>query len=297
MATKVTNGLDLQSQRIVNLGSPSSSSDAVTKQYVDDSLAGLRWKQPVRVATTANGTLATAYENGDTIDGVTLATGDRILIKDQTTQSENGIYTVNATGAPTRATDCDSAAEFTSATVLVMAGTANADKAFTQTTDNPTVGSSNIVWVQFGGGSSYSADGDGITLSGSTFSLELDGTTLSKSSSGVRVGSGAAGAGLTESSGVLAVGAGTGISVAADAVSIDTSVVARKFSANVGNGSLTSIAVTHNLGTRDVVVEVYTNGSPWDTVICDVERTDTNTVTVKFATAPASNAYRVVVTG
>lgn len=297
MATKVTNGLDLQSQRIVNLGSPSSAADAVTKQYVDDSLAGLRWKQPVRAATTANGTLASAYENGDTVDGVTLATGDRILIKDQTTQTENGIYTVNASGAPTRATDCDSAAELTSATVLVQAGTANADKAFTQTTDSPTIGTNNIVWVQFGGGTSYTADGDGIALSSTTFSLELDGTTLSKSSSGLRVGSGAAGAGLTESSGVLAVGAGTGISVAADAVSIDTSVVARKFSANVGNGSSTSIAVTHNLGTRDVIVEVYTNASTWDTVICDVERNDTNNVTLTFATAPASNAYRVVVTG
>jgi len=70
-------------------------------------------KQPVRAASLINGTLATAYENGDTIDGITLVTGDRILLKDQTDGSENGIYTVNASGAPTRATDFDTDAEVT----------------------------------------------------------------------------------------------------------------------------------------------------------------------------------------
>lgn len=74
----------------------------------------LDWKQSVRAATTADGTLATAYEDGDTIDGITLATGDRILLKDQTAGSENGIYTVNASGSPTRATDFDEDTEVTS---------------------------------------------------------------------------------------------------------------------------------------------------------------------------------------
>ena len=182
---------------------------------MDNLLAGLRWKQPVRVATTANGTLASAFADGSTVDGVTLATGDRILIKDQSTQTENGIYVTAASGAPTRATDADSSAELNSATVFVMAGSVNADRAYTQTTDNPTIGSSNIVFAQFGGGTAYSADGQGLELSGTTFSLELDGTTLAKSGSGLRVGSGAAGAGLTEASGVLAVNPGTGIEVRA----------------------------------------------------------------------------------
>lgn len=105
-----------------------------------------QWKAPVKAATTTNGTLASAYENGDTIDGITLSTGDRILLKNQTTQTENGIYTVNASGAPTRATDADTAAELEGATVVVQRGTANADTVWLQTTDGITLGSSNIVW-------------------------------------------------------------------------------------------------------------------------------------------------------
>jgi len=94
MATKVANGLDLQAQRIVSVADPSSAQDAATKAYVDNIAAGLAWKKEVVVATTANGALATAFANGQTIDGYTLVTGDRILLKNQTTQTENGIYVV-----------------------------------------------------------------------------------------------------------------------------------------------------------------------------------------------------------
>jgi hypothetical protein len=116
-------------------------------------LAGLQWKNSVRVATTTAGTLATSFENGDTVDGVVLATGNRILIKDQVTQTENGIYVVVASGAPTRATDADSGAELESATVTVQEGTSNANTSWTQTTDSVTVGSSNIIWAQVGSSS------------------------------------------------------------------------------------------------------------------------------------------------
>lgn len=314
MAVPFLTGIDLRNQRAVAVGSPSSATDAVNKQYVDDLLAGLRWKAPVRAASTTNGTLASAYENGDTLDGVTLATGDRILVKDQTTQTENGIYVVNVSGAPTRAGDADSTAELNAATVLVLSGTVNSDKAYTQTTDNPTIGTHNIVWVQFGGGTAYSADGQGIELSGTTFALELDGTTLAKSGSGVRVGSGAAGAGLTESSGVLAVNAGTGIEVVSDtvrlaaasgtgltggagsALAVDTAVVARKYSASIGDGSATAIAVTHGLGTKDVLVGLRQNSD--DVVVyADVVATSTTQATVTFGVAPATNAIRVTVLG
>lgn len=282
---------------------------------MDDLLAGLRWKTPVRAASTANGTLASAFENADTLDGVTLATGDRILLKDQTDQKENGIYTVNATGAPTRATDADSTAELNAATVFVLSGTVNADKAFTQTTDSPVIATNNIVFVQFGGGTVYTADGQGLELSGTQFALELDGTTLAKSGSGVRVGPGAAGAGLTEASGVLAVNPGTGIEVVSDAVristgaagtgltggggsalAIDTSVVARKYAATIGDGTTTAIAVTHNLGTKDVVVELR-KVSDDSIVYADVVCTSTTVATITFATAPASNSIRAVVIG
>jgi hypothetical protein len=129
------------------------ASQKATKTYVDTKLAGLSWKTAVRVVTTANGTLATAFANGQTVDGVTLATGDRILLKDQTTAADRGIYTVNATGAPTRATDADSGAELVNATVFVSEGTANADTQWTCTTNAPiTLGTTGLTFVQSGAG-------------------------------------------------------------------------------------------------------------------------------------------------
>jgi hypothetical protein len=141
---------------------PTLASDSTTnpptvhaaKGYADAKVAGLSWKQAVRAATTANGTLATAFENGDTIDGVTLATGNRILLKNQTTASENGIYTVNASGAPTRATDADAGAELVNATVYVSEGTVNADTQWTCTTNATiTVGSTSLAFAQINTGS------------------------------------------------------------------------------------------------------------------------------------------------
>ncbi|MFG3170540.1 hypothetical protein [Streptomyces sp. NPDC048200] len=296
MALKSLTGFDASSQRIVSVADPSSSSDAATKAYVDNLLNGLRWKQPVRVATTTNGTLASAFANGQTVDGVTLSTGDRILLKDQSTGGDNGIYVVAASGAPTRATDADTATELYGATVVVLQGTANADRTYTQTVDSITLGTTAQTWVQAGGGQSYSADGNGIEVSSNTFSLELDGSTLQKSSAGLRIGSAAAGAGLVEASGVLAVGQGTGISVAADAVAVDTSVVTRHASASIGNGSATSIAVTHNLGTKDVSVTMR-RASDDARVETDWVATDNNNVTLTFVTAPTTNEFRVTVQG
>lgn len=262
MATKFLNGVDLTSQKIVNLASPSAATDGANKAYVDNVAAGLQWKPAVRAATTANGTLATAYANGQTVDGVTLVTGDRILIKDQSTGAENGIYIVAASGAPTRASDADGVGELTpNATVFVSEGTANADKAFTCTTNGTiTVGTTATVWAQFGGGQSYTA-GNGLNLATNQFSVV----------------------------------AGTGITVGAN-VGIDTAVVVRKYAALVGDGSSTSITVTHNLNTRDVHVALY-NASTWEVVYADITNATVNTVTLGFATAPASNAYRVVVFG
>lgn len=261
MAIPLLTGADLNNQPIINLADPGAATDAATRGYVDAKVAGLSWKQAARAATTAAGTLATGFANGSVIDGVTLATGDRILIKDQAAASENGIYVVAASGAPTRATDADSSAELDSAAVLVEAGTVNADQAYTQTTNTPTIGSSNLVWAQFGG-------------------MNLP----------------TAGAGLTRTGNTLDVGAGTGISVAADAVAIDTSVTARHVAASIGNGSATSIAVTHNLGTKDVVVSIRRNSDD-AAVLTDWTATDVNTVTLTFATAPTSGQYRVVIVG
>jgi hypothetical protein len=128
-----------------------------TKTYVDAKVAGLSWKTYARAATTVAGTLATSFENGDTVDGVTLATGDRILVKNQASGAENGIYTVNASGAPTRATDADSSAELVDAAVYVAEGTTNADTQWVCTTNGPiTVGSTSLTFTQFQAGGSWS---------------------------------------------------------------------------------------------------------------------------------------------
>jgi hypothetical protein len=140
-----------------------SASAARTALGVDDAIsaaiAGLSWKQRCRAATTAAVTLASDLENGDAIDGVTLATGDRILVKNQASATENGIYVVAASGAPTRATDADSGAELVNASVYVSEGTANADTQWTCTTNATiTVGATNIAFAQFTSGGAVDSD-------------------------------------------------------------------------------------------------------------------------------------------
>lgn len=138
-AVAMTGALNMGSQLITNLQTPSAGTDAANRNYVDTAISSVTSlftsKGTVRVATTVNGALATAYANGQTIDGFVLATGDRILIKNQTAQSENGIYTVNATGSPTRSLDMDVWAEVPGAWVTIQQGTVNADTTFLSTAD------------------------------------------------------------------------------------------------------------------------------------------------------------------
>lgn len=132
----------------------------LAKPYTDAKVAGLSWKQAVRAATTAPATLSSSFENGDTLDGVTLATGDRILVKDQGAPAENGIYVVAASGAPSRAADADSSAELVNASVYVSEGTTHADTQWTCTANAPiTIGSTAINFAQLtSAGASDAAD-------------------------------------------------------------------------------------------------------------------------------------------
>jgi len=183
-----TGTVDVSSARITSVATPTATTDAANKAYVDAQLQGLDVKNSVRVATTANGTLATAFANGETVDGVTLATNDRILIKNQSTGSENGIYTVNASGAPTRATDFDSNSEVTGgAFFFVEEGTANADNGFALTNDGAiTVGTTALVFTQFSGAGQLVA-GDGLSKSGNTFTVEVDDSSIEINSDALRV--------------------------------------------------------------------------------------------------------------
>jgi hypothetical protein len=253
-----TASVGMNSQKITGLAQPTVAGDAAEYQWtlnqIQASAAGLDVKASVRlVATTTRSQTGLAA-----IDGVTPISGDRILLTADGVF--NGIWVANS-GAWTRATDCDSTAEYTPAAfTFVEEGTTYGGTQWkVSSTGTFTIGVTSINWVQFGGASSY-VGGDGLTLTGQTF----------------------------------AVGAGTGISVAADTVAIDTAVVVRKYAVAVGDGSSTSIAVTHNLGTLDVIVGVYTVSGGAE-VECDVVHTSTSVVTLTFATAPTAGQYRCVV--
>jgi hypothetical protein len=166
-----TAAVSMATYKITSLGTPTDATDAATKAYVDSVTEGLHIHESVVAATTANVNLANALENGDTLDGITLATGNRILVKNQTTTSENGIYVVQASGQPTRATDFDTATEVDSGDfVFVYSGTANASTGWVQTNKPATIGTDPIVFTQFSGAGTYLA-GNGLTLTGNSFSI------------------------------------------------------------------------------------------------------------------------------
>jgi hypothetical protein len=177
----LTGQLALSTQRIVNVGAPTADTDAATKAYVDSAIEGLDIKESVRAATTASVTLASDLENGDAIDGITLATGDRILVKDQSTASENGIYIVAASGVPTRSDDMLSSSSAAGVFVFVEEGTNNVDKGFVCTANNTAdvVGTHNLTFTQFSGSNTQtSLDNIASGTSASTLTTTAGNITL-----------------------------------------------------------------------------------------------------------------------
>lgn len=237
---KITNTLDANGFKVQNLQDGTNPQDAVTKAQLDAAVQGWKWKDPVRAATTANITLSGAQ----TIDGVSVIAGDRVLVKDQSTGSANGIY-VAASGSWSRATDFDAASELVGATVFVSEGTTNGNSQWLMTTDGPiTLGSTSLVWTQVGAGTSYTQ--------------------------------------------------GNGISIGGGVIAVDATVVARKYSATIGDGSATTITLTHNLNTQDVSVSVRESTGNAG-VLVDWVANGVNTVQLTFGTAPTSGQYRATV--
>jgi hypothetical protein len=324
-----TANVSLNSYKITNLADPTSAQDAATKNYVDASAQGLNVHDQVTVATTANlswtyaagstgadggtgvgATLTNGSTGTTTIDGRTLVLNDRVLVKNQTTGLQNGIYTVTTAGTTgvatvlTRATDADNhiagqviAGDFVFVQYGAQAATGWVETAVGTSTTPPNgikLGTDALVWAQFSGAGTYTAS-NGVLLTGSNF------TFAPLSTGGLQTASGGASILLATNSGLgttssgLAVGAGSGIVVSTGTVAIDTTVVARKYATTLST-SATSYTITHNLGTLDVIVQVYTvaDGSE---VVVDNLRATTNTVTLNFSVAPSANAYRVVILG
>lgn len=263
MARKFFTDIDLQStSKVINLPSPSADGDAATKSYVDSLVEGLAWKDSCRVATQSNLNLSSP---GATIDGVTMASQDRVLVRAQSTASENGIYVWNGSAvAMTRSLDASTFAELEQAVTTVEEGT-SAGSTYRQDQVNGTLGSSTISWASFGTAAPSASEST---------------------------------AGIAELATQAEVDAGTDDARIVTPLKLASwSGRIKKYSTSIGDGSATSYTITHSLNTRDVIIRVFPNSGNYDDVEVDVYRPSTTTATLVFATAPASNAYRVVVIG
>ena len=170
--TAPTGSVSFNSQNITNVADPVNAQDAATKGFVEATAQGLDVKDSCVAATTANITISTALNNGDTLDGVTLSTNDRVLVKDQSTSSQNGIYVVGS--SPTRADDLATGANAAGMFTFVEQGTVNADNGFvcTSNSGSAVVGTNNLTFAQFSGAGQITA-GDGLDKSGNTLSVDL----------------------------------------------------------------------------------------------------------------------------
>ena len=263
MARKFITDLDLQSvSKVINVPTPSAAGDAVPKSYVDSAVEGLAWKDSARVSTQSNINLSSP---GATIDGITMASQDRVLVRNQSTQSQNGIYVWNsAATALTRSLDASTFAELEQAIITVEEGT-DAGTTWRQTQINGVIDTDNVIFSSFAAAAPAASE-----------------TT----------------AGIAELATQAEVDAGTDDARIVTPLKLATySGRIRKHVASFGDGSATSYVITHNFNTRDVQVSVFPNSGTYDDVEVDVGRTSVNEVTLVFATAPTSNAYRVVVIG
>lgn len=261
MSRKQLSDLDFNSvARIRNLPTPVDSDEPVRLADLNSAVEGVAWKDSCRVASQVNVTLSSP---GASIDGVTLSNGDRVLVKAQTTTSENGIYVWNGAATPmTRAPDASTSDELEAAVTTIEEGT-SAGTSWRQTSVNFTLDSGAVAWTQFGTGAGAASETS---------------------------------AGIAELATQSETDAGTDDTRIVTPLKLATwSGRTKRAQGTIGDGNATQIDVAHNFNTRDVIVQVYQNSGSYEQVNCDISLPNTNTARLNFAAAPASNAYRVVV--
>jgi len=290
-----TADVSFNSKKITNLAEPAAATDAATKGYVDAARQGLDVKESVKAASTAN----VALTGTQTIDTVTLAVGDRVLIKNQTAGSENGIWVV-ASGPWARSEDANTAVKLSSGAFVFVEQGSQADSGWTMTTDGTiTLGTTSLSWAQFSGAGQITA-GAGLTKTGNTIDVATASTArIVVNTDSIDLAS------VSVSNTGAAKGTSSVIGVSADSYGRVTAVVQATDKFAGQNPLLTAVSgiatwtVTHNLGTSDVILQVR-QVSNNEVVEADIAFTSNNVATVSFnVLAPATNiaadSYRVVV--
>lgn len=261
MSKPVLSSLDFGgNSRILNLPDAASAQEPATLAQLNSAVEGLSWKDAVRVASVANINLASP---GATIDGITMATNDRFLAKDQSTASQNGIYIWNGAATPaTRALDASTSPELEQAITTVEEGT-SAGATYRQTAINFTIDSGAVTWTSFGTSAGAASE---------------------------------SGAGVAELATQGEVDTGTDDLRIVTPLKLATwSGRMRKTSGTIGDGSATAYTVTHNFNSRNVMVSVFKNSGNYDEVLVDITRPTVNSIVITFASAPAAAAYAYTV--
>lgn len=261
MAIPIESHLDFQSvARLTNLPAPGADNDAVRKIDLDTAIEGLKTKDNARVATSSNINLSSP---GSTLDGVTMATNDRVLVRGQTSAPTNGIYIFNGSSTPmSRSLDASTATELNNAVVGVNEGT-DANVVYRQTAALTTLGSDTVTWASFG---STTPDASTTTKGKIEIATQAEVDTGTDTDRAITPATLASWSGRYQAGGTL-----------------------------IGDGSATQFDVTHNYNTRDVAITVIQAASPYEVVWVETKAHTVNAVRINFAAAPTSNEFRVLV--
>lgn len=262
MGKQIHTDLDFQGgAKVTGLPASSAAGEPVVHEQLQAAIEGVAWKDSVRVSAPGNINLSSP---GASVDGVSMSAGDRVLLPNQSSAPENGIYIWNgAAVAMTRALDASTFAELEAAVVTVEEGT-SAGASYRQTQVNGVIGTNNIVWTAFGASAGAASEST---------------------------------AGIVELATTAETNTGSDNTRAVTPAGLAASNHAKKkYAADFGDASATQFDFTHNFGTLDVIVRAVLKSTGED-IECAIRRTDTNTVRLNLASAPGSNAMRVIIIG